>query len=155
MGKFKKGDRVKINDDSYYDGYRGTVIRDQIDEDFTVDIRLDTGKKVYRQSYNIMFEGRSTYRYKNDEDKPRLDLVPPGIIEAVGTIRTYGVGKYGENTNWEKVEPERYRAALMRHLCKYLRNPSGLDEESGLPHLWHIACNIAFLCELEKKEHNK
>lgn len=24
------------------------------------------------------------------------------------------------------------------------------DEESGLPHLWHLATNCAFLCELEK-----
>lgn len=70
------------------------------------------------------------------------------IIEAVGYVRTYGVKKYGENTNWEKVESGRYRAALMRHLC--LRDPHGLDEESGLPHLWHMACNIAFLCELER-----
>ena len=92
------------------------------------------------------------YKYKQDKGKPRLDLVPPGIIEAVGIIRTYGVQKYGENTNWEKVEIERYRAAMMRHLVKYLRNPRGLDEESGLPHLWHLACNIAFLCELEEME---
>lgn len=35
---------------------------------------------------------------KQDKDKPRLDLVPPGIIEAVGYVRTYGVKKYGENT---------------------------------------------------------
>lgn len=26
-----------------------------------------------------------------------------------------------------------------------------VDEESGLPHLWHCACNIAFLIELEGK----
>lgn len=93
-------------------------------------------------------------KYKFDKDKPRLDLVPPGIIEAVGYVRTYGVKKYGENTNWEKVEPERYRAALMRHLCEYLRDPESIDKESGYPHLWHMACNIAFLCELERgKKH--
>lgn len=26
-----------------------------------------------------------------------------------------------------------------------------VDEESGYPHLWHIATNVAFLCELEKE----
>lgn len=96
-------------------------------------------------------ENSEKYRYKQDDGKPRLDLVPPAIIEAVGAIRTYGVKKYGDNTNWEKVEPERYKAAMMRHLCKYLRDEQSVDEESGLLHLWHAACNIAFLCELEKE----
>jgi len=97
-------------------------------------------------------EDESKYAYKHDKDKPRLDLVPPAIIEAVGVIRTYGVSKYGENTNWEKVDKSRYKAALMRHLCEYLRNENSVDEESGYPHLWHMACNIAFLCELQRVE---
>lgn len=88
--------------------------------------------------------------HKYDEGKPRLDLVPPGIIEAVGAVRTYGLEKYRDPDNWRKVEPERYRAAMMRHICMYLRGPAGVDEESGLPHLWHIACNIAFLIELDR-----
>lgn len=90
------------------------------------------------------------YTYKHDKDKPRLDLVPPGIIEAVGVIRTYGAAKYGENTNWEKVDKSRYKVALMRHLCEYLRDENSVDEESGYLHLWHMACNIAFLCELQR-----
>lgn len=85
---------------------------------------------------------------KYDADKPRLDLVPPGIIEAVGIVRDYGTRKYGDPDNWRNVEPERYVAALMRHLCKFLRNPHGVDEESGIPHLFHMACNIAFLVEM-------
>lgn len=85
---------------------------------------------------------------KADADKPRLDLVPPGIIEAVGAIRTYGTDKYGDPDNWRRVEPERYTAALMRHLCGFLRDPRGSDPESGYPHLWHMACNLAFLIEL-------
>jgi hypothetical protein len=85
--------------------------------------------------------------YKYDQGKPRLDLVPPGIIEAVGVVRTYGVSKYNTTQGWQQVEPERYTAALMRHLCKFLRDPYSKDKESGLPHLWHMACNIAFLIE--------
>ena len=38
----------------------------------------------------------------------------------------------------------------MRHICKWLKDPHGVDEDSGLPHLWHIACNVAFLLELDK-----
>ena len=88
---------------------------------------------------------------KHDGGKPRLDLVPPEIIEAVGAVMTHGVEKYGEYS-YRSVEPKRYRAALMRHICKWLKNPHGIDEDSGLPHLWHIACNVAFLLELDKKE---
>ncbi len=27
-----------------------------------------------------------------------------------------------------------------------------IDEESGYKHLWHMACNVAILCELEEGE---
>lgn len=47
------------------------------------------------------------------------------------------------------MEIQRYRDAAFRHFLAYLDDPQGVDEESGLPHLWHLACNIAFLCELE------
>ena len=88
---------------------------------------------------------------KHDGGKPRLDLVPSEIIEAVGTVMTHGAEKYGE-ASYKDVEPKRYRAALMRHICKWLKAPYGKDEDSGLPHLWHIACNVAFLLELDKPE---
>ena len=86
---------------------------------------------------------------KNDAGKPRLALVPLGIIEAVGCIRTYGIAKYKDKGNWQQVEPERYRDAMMRHIVAYLRDTDGVDAESGLPHLWHVATNVAFLIELD------
>lgn len=92
---------------------------------------------------------RAAQEAKADAGKPRLSLVPPAIIEAVGRVRTYGTEKYGDPDNWRKVEPERYRDALMRHICAWLRNPHSIDPESGLPHLEHIACNAAFLLEME------
>lgn len=89
---------------------------------------------------------------KADTGKPRLALVPPGLIEAVGVVRTYGTQKYGDPENWRQVEPWRYRDAMMRHLCAYLRDPCSVDEESGYPHLWHLATNVAFLIELEARD---
>ena len=97
-----------------------------------------------------MSEDIITDGLKHDGGKPRLDLVPPEIIEAVGAVMTHGIEKYGEGS-YRKVDPKRYRAALMRHICKYLKNPYGKDSDSGLPHLWHIACNVAFLLELDKE----
>lgn len=86
---------------------------------------------------------------KDTTGKPRLSLVPPGIIEAVGEVRTFGCKKYGAPDNWKTVKPELYVDALMRHLVRYLRDPKAVDEESGLSHLAHMACNLAFLIEME------
>ena len=88
---------------------------------------------------------------KADRNKVRLSLVPRKIIYAIARIRMYGNAKYpnGGINNWMTVEPWRYRDAAFRHFLAYLDDPYGTDEESGLPHLWHLACNIAFLTELE------
>ena len=51
------------------------------------------------------------------------------------------------------MEVERYRDAAYRHFMAYLDEPDGMDQESGLPHLWHLACNICFLIELEWERH--
>lgn len=86
---------------------------------------------------------------KADAGKPRLTLVPRKIIWAIAAIRGYGTMKYGSPDNWKRVEKERYRDAAYRHFMAYLDDPQGVDEESGLPHLWHLCTNCAFLCELE------
>ena len=94
---------------------------------------------------------------KHDGGKPRLSLVPAEAIEAIGTVMTHGAEKYGE-ASYRQVDPKRYRDALMRHICKWLKDPHGLDEDSRLPHLWHIITNAAFLCELDipiSKRNNK
>ncbi len=92
---------------------------------------------------------------KADAGKPKLSLVPPEIIRDIARVREYGNNKYpeGGKDNWKNVEPDRYRDALFRHLLAYLEDPTGVDEESGLPHLWHLSCNAAFLCELDKEKY--
>ena len=85
---------------------------------------------------------------KHDGGKLRLSLVPGEAIEAIGAVMTHGAEKYGKDS-YKRVDPVRYRDALMRHVCKWLKDPHGIDEDSGLPHLWHIITNAAFLCELD------
>ena len=89
---------------------------------------------------------------KADAGKPRLSLVSPYLIEAVGIVRTYGTEKYGDSENWREVEPERYKDALMRHWVEYLKNPESRDTESGLLHIDHVACNVNFLVEVAHEE---
>lgn len=86
---------------------------------------------------------------KADRGKARLGLVPMRILWAIARVREFGVDKYRQADGWRHVSPERYRDALMRHIAAYTDNPTETDAESGLPHLWHAACNIAFLIALE------
>lgn len=91
---------------------------------------------------------------KADAGKPRLSLVPPQIIFDVAAVREYGNRKYPEGgpDNWKTVDAQRYRDAAFRHFLAYIKDPAGLDEESGLPHRWHLECNLAFLAELEAEK---
>lgn len=86
---------------------------------------------------------------KQDAGKARLSLVPTKIIYAIATIREFGNKKYQGSDSWRTVEIERYRDAAYRHLLSYIDDSKGVDEESGLLHLHHLACNVAFLCEME------
>ena len=86
---------------------------------------------------------------KADAGKLQLCMVPREIIRNIAVVREYGNRKYGDPENWRTVEIDRYRNAAFRHWLAYLDDPKGCDEESGLLHLWHLACNIAFLCEME------
>ena len=88
---------------------------------------------------------------KADAGKLQLTLVPLEAVEAVAVTRMYGNKKYpeGGSDNWKHVEKERYRDAAFRHFLAYLDDPKSVDAESGIEHLHHLACNIAFLCEME------
>lgn len=85
---------------------------------------------------------------KADGGKPRPLLVPTSLLRAVMAIREYGCKKYHDPENWKRVTKERYKNAAYRHWLAYLDGEK-VDEESNLPHLWHLACNIAFLIEME------
>lgn len=87
---------------------------------------------------------------KADGGKIRPTLVPVSLIRAVAEVREYGCRKYHDPDNWKKVADVRYKNALYRHWLAFLDGEER-DPESGLPHLWHIACNVAFLIEMEEK----
>ena len=87
---------------------------------------------------------------KDDAQKIRLDLLPPEMLFGVGAILTFGAAKYGDR-NWEKgMGWSRVFSALMRHLWAWWRGES-VDAESGMSHLWHAGCCIAFLIAYEAR----
>lgn len=114
-------------------------------------ITIDMVGKTYECGIDPELDPSQTA--KADAGKPRLTLVPMQIVWDIAAIREYGNRKYpeGGKDNWKQVEPERYREAAFRHFLRYLDDPAGVDEESGLLHRWHLECNLAFLAELEKE----
>lgn len=89
---------------------------------------------------------------KYDDGKLKLSTVPPEVIDAIATVRAYGLQKYKEAENWKSISPDRWHEALLRHVREVWNDPYHIDDESGLPSLWHIATNVAFLCACMRKE---
>lgn len=90
---------------------------------------------------------------KADAGKYRPSLVPTSLIRAVAKVREYGCIKYHDPENWRNVEEQRYIDAAYRHFLAVVDDPKSVDQESGLPHLWHLATNVAFLIEIENEKH--
>ena len=90
---------------------------------------------------------------KRDFGKPKLSLVPFQIVYDIAKVREYGINKYGDSNSWKEVEYKRYVNALLRHVLAFSNDIESVDEESNLPHLWHVACNVAFLCDILKEKY--
>ena len=86
---------------------------------------------------------------KEVSGKLSLTLVPRKLLYAVAAIREYGNKKYKTTDvdNWKNNTRKDFQDAAYRHFMAYLDDNDSVDEESGLPHLLHLACNIAFLIE--------
>ena len=94
----------------------------------------------------------SNHEAKSDGGKPRPSLVPPALIDGVMRIREFGTARYGDPDNWRNVDAERYHNALLRHILAMWEDWKAVDPDSGMPHLWHAACNIAFLMQYMEDE---
>lgn len=91
---------------------------------------------------------------KDDSNKPIFSRVPTEIIRCIERVREYGCRKYPEDS-WKTVEPQRYWEAVLRHTMAAWKDYKAVDPESGLPHIWHIACNLAFIMEMEEKNERR
>lgn len=92
---------------------------------------------------------------KYDDGKPRPSLVPVEAIEAIMQVREFGKAKYADAEDWRSIEPGRWHEALLRHVLAIWEDPTHIDEESGLPSLWHVITNAAFLCAAYKDDIDK
>lgn len=98
----------------------------------------------------VEWETKAPQEAKADAGKVELDLVPVQILRDIAQVRMYGNAKYGDPDNWKTVEMRRYINALLRHLLAFLEDHGSKDEESGIEHYKHMACNMAFICDMMK-----
>ena len=92
---------------------------------------------------------------KADAGKLQISLVPTQIIRDIAEVRMYGNAKYGSPDNWKTVDLARYIDALLRHTLAFMDDIDSVDVESGIPHYRHMACNMAFICEMMRWRHEQ
>lgn len=96
---------------------------------------------------------------KSDRTKPELSLVPYSLSMAVARVLEHGYKVQGyDRNNWRNATQEDepgIRDAVLRHATNYNdareRGEEGLDKDSGLSELWHLAAQVAFLIDLAER----
>lgn len=130
-------------------------------------IEENTTRKSYadflNETFNQPTQDTTDYSIKYDQGKHKLSQFPREAMEAVVEVMEYGARKYGKGS-WNRVEVERYIDAAARHLYamqdidengRECVNLSKKDDESGLEHLYHLACNIVYAVALYRREKNE
>lgn len=92
---------------------------------------------------------------KFDGEKPLMQLFPLAVAESISEVLTFGAKKYAAH-GWKKLPEavQRYQGALLRHMVA-LQNGEECDTDSGLPHVYHIGCNITFLIHFYNENPSK
>lgn len=87
---------------------------------------------------------------KYDKGKARYELIPTEALQGLAEVLTFGAEKY-DPRNWEKgMDWGRVFGALQRHLWAWW-NGEDTDPETGMSHLHHAACCVAFLQTYEAR----
>jgi hypothetical protein len=87
---------------------------------------------------------------KFDGGKPPLGLIPRSALVAEAQVLGFGAEKYGKN-NWRGgMAWTRLSDAALRHLTAWIEGED-TDPETGLSHLAHARCCLAFLIEYQEK----
>jgi hypothetical protein len=85
-----------------------------------------------------------------DQGKLPFHLLPPEMETGVAAVLQKGAVKYAER-NWELgMNYSRVYSSLRRHLNAWWSGEEN-DPETGLPHVDHIATNVAFLQAYTKR----
>lgn len=86
---------------------------------------------------------------KLDDGKSRIDLVDAEFLEGLGDVLRFGATKYDAH-NWRGgISYSRLLGAAYRHLGA-INKGEDYDPESGMPHVYHLACCVMFLSWMMK-----
>lgn len=86
---------------------------------------------------------------KNDQGKPPIGLLDRYAIEQEAMVLLFGCKKYSAN-NWRGgFKWSRLYDAALRHIFAFI-DGEDLDPETGLSHLAHARCMLAFLLNMTK-----
>jgi hypothetical protein len=87
---------------------------------------------------------------KFDAGKPPLGLISRTALEEEAKVLAFGAKKYGRE-NWRAgMDFTRLVDAALRHVYAFA-DGEDLDKETGLSHLAHARCCLAFLVEYQGK----
>lgn len=88
---------------------------------------------------------------RKNQGKPRLSdaLLMPEALAGLVAVMEYGDKKYSDKKNkgWMKYNPDEILDSMLRH-ASAIKNGEELDEESGLPHSYHMLFNAAVFIEV-------
>ncbi len=95
-----------------------------------------------------------TEAVKFDTDKPPFGLISRTALEQEARVMAFGAKKYGVH-NWRGgMDFSRLVDAALRHVYAFADGEDN-DRETGLSHLAHARCCLAFLLEYEGKRIGK
>ena len=84
--------------------------------------------------------------------KIRHDLISAWALEQLAKVYTYGTIKYDDDNWWKGLKwRKEVFGCILRHVWKWTRGEK-YDDESGVHHLAHAACNCFFLMEYERNK---
>lgn len=95
---------------------------------------------------------------RKNEGKAMVELIDPQFILGIGQVLEMGARKYAKD-NWKlsantgdhsDFVRDRY-GSLLRHACLALEGEQ-FDDESGLPHMYHVAANAMFIAYYDRNE---
>lgn len=82
---------------------------------------------------------------RDDQAKPRFDLIPMRALRSVAVVLALGVPKHGEQ-GWRTIPASKHFECALRHVVSHALGEKN-DPDTGEPHLAHAASRILFMLE--------